>query len=97
MPNGMRSIGRSLAQWFVFVLIIGVFVAYVTGHALPAGTEYLRVFQIAGATAFIAYGVSLWQMSIWYGRGWSNALKETVDGLIYSLLTAGTFAWLWPH
>jgi hypothetical protein len=97
MPNGMRSIGRSLGQWFVFVLIIGLFVAYVTSRALPAGTVYLRVFQIAGATAFIAYGVSLWQMSIWYGRGWSNALKETVDGVIYALLTAGTFAWLWPH
>jgi len=23
--------------------------------------------------------------------------KEAVDGLVYSLLTAGTFACLWPH
>jgi len=23
--------------------------------------------------------------------------KESFDGLIYSLLTAGTFGWLWPR
>jgi hypothetical protein len=24
-------------------------------------------------------------------------IKETVDGLIYALLTAGAFGWLWPR
>jgi len=24
-------------------------------------------------------------------------IKEVVDGLIYGLLTAGTFGWLWPR
>jgi len=23
-------------------------------------------------------------------------LKEVVDGLVYGLLTGGTFGWLWP-
>jgi len=23
-------------------------------------------------------------------------IKEVIDGLIYGLLTAGTFGWLWP-
>jgi len=40
--------------------------------------------------------VALWQMSIWYRRAWSTTIKATVDGLIYALLTAGTFGWLWP-
>jgi hypothetical protein len=34
--------------------------------------------------------------SIWYYRAWSTTFKATVDGLIYALLTAGTFGWLWP-
>ncbi len=38
----------------------------------------------------------LWQMSIWYRRAWLTTIKATVDGLIYALLTAGTFVWLWP-
>ena len=27
----------------------------------------------------------------------TTTIKGTVDGLIYALLTAGTFGWLWPR
>ena len=97
MPNVPMSMGRSLALWFVYCLVVGVFAAYVAGRALPAGAPYLRVFQLAGATAFIAYAAALWQMSIWYHRAWATTLKTTVDGFVYALLTAGTFGWLWPR
>jgi hypothetical protein len=45
----------------------------------------------------MGYAVALWQMSIWYRRAWSTTFKATVDGLVYALLTAGTFGWLWPR
>ncbi len=97
MPNGQWTMGRSLVLWFLYSAAVGLFAAYVASHALPAGTPYPRVFQIVGATAFIGYAVALWQMSIWYRRAWSTTIKATVDGLIYALLTAGVFGWLWPH
>jgi hypothetical protein len=97
MPNGPWSMGRNLVLWFLYSVVVGIFAAYIASRALPAGAEYLRVFQLAGATAFIAYAVALWQMSIWYRRAWSITIKATIDGLIYALLTAGTFGWLWPH
>jgi hypothetical protein len=97
MPNGQMSIGRNLALWFVFCVVVGLFAAYVSGLALPVGAAYPRVFQIVAVTAFIGYSLALWPLSIWYRRGWSLAVKETVDGLIYALLTAGTFGWLWPR
>jgi hypothetical protein len=97
MPNGPVQIGKNLVLWFLYAVVIGVFTAYVTGRALSADTNYLRVFQLAGATAFIGYSVALWQMSIWYRRAWSTTIKATVDGLIYALLTAGVFGWLWPR
>ena len=34
--------------------------------------------------------------SIWYGKPWKVSMKVFVDGVIYGLLTAGTFGWLWP-
>jgi hypothetical protein len=34
--------------------------------------------------------------SIWYGRKWSTTLKLMFDGLVYALVLAGTFGWLWP-
>ncbi len=95
--NGMPSMTKSLVQWFVYSLFIGVFAAYVAGRALPAGSTYLHVFRFAGVTAFLAYSLSLWQIWIWYGRSLKMTIKETVDGLIYALVTAGVFGWLWPR
>lgn len=96
LPNQMLNMGQSLLMWFVYTLVIGVFCAYIAGRALPRGTDYLHVFRFAGATAFMCYSVGLWQTSIWYKRAWKTTMLTTLDGLIYGLLTAGTFGWLWP-
>lgn len=82
--------------WFVFSLVVGVFAAYLAGRALGPGAPYLDVFRFTGTVAFVGYAVAGWQESIWYGRTWSTTLKHTLDGLIYALLTAGVFGWLWP-
>jgi hypothetical protein len=97
IPSGPVSMGPYLANWFLYSVVVGIFAAYVAGRALPAGAPHLQVFKFAGTTAFIGYSLALWQMSIWYHRAWSTTIKGTVDGLIYALLTAGTFGWLWPR
>ncbi len=97
MPNGPGSMARPLVLWFLYSVVVGVFAAYVTGRALAPGTEYLGVFRFVGATAFLAYSAALWQMAIWYRRSLVTTIKSTIDGLLYALLTAGTFGWLWPH
>ena len=95
-PSGTNFMGSSLAQWFVYCLIVGVFAAYITGRALEPGANYLSVFRFAGATAFVGYSLALMQNSIWYKKNWSATLKSMFDGLIYALFTAGVFGWLWP-
>jgi hypothetical protein len=30
------------------------------------------------------------------GRNWGTTIRHVADGLVYALLTAGTFGWLWP-
>jgi len=96
MRSEMPSMGASLVQWFVYSLIVGVFAAYIAGRALEPGAHYLAVFRFAGATAFLGYGMALLQNSIWYKRNWVATLKSVFDGLVYGLLTAGMFGWLWP-
>ena len=66
------------------------------GRALGPGASYLSVFRFAGATAFAGYGLALLQGSIWWGRKWSATVKSVFDALVYALVTAGTFGWLWP-
>lgn len=97
MPNGPFTMGKSLFLWFVYLVVVSVFSAYITFHALPAGAGYRSVFRFAGATAFLAYAGALWQMSIWYRRSWVTTIKATIDGLIFAGVTAGTFGWLWPR
>jgi hypothetical protein len=89
--------GKSLILWFLYSVVISIFAAYVAGRAVPAGTDYLHVFRFAGVTAFLGYSGALWQSSIWYNRSWTTTIKSTIDGLLYGLLTAGTFGWLWPR
>jgi hypothetical protein len=96
MPNGEMSMGSSLGQWFVYLLAVGLFTAYVAGLALGRGAEYMPVFRVAGATAFMGYALALAQFSIWYKRNWGTTLRSMADGLLYALITAGTFGWLWP-
>ena len=96
LENKAPSMTESLIQWFVYSLIIGVFAAYVAGRALEPGALYLAVFRFVGVTAFVGYSIALLQNSIWYKRAWLTTLKSMFDGLIYALVTAGTFGWLWP-
>ena len=74
-----------------------VFVAYLTGRVLGPGVHYLTVFRVAGTSAFMAYGPGHLSNGIWKGETWGATFKEVSDGLVYGLLTAGTFGWLWPR
>jgi hypothetical protein len=96
MRPGDTAMGGRLAAWFVFCVIVGILAAYVTSRALPAGAPYLEVFRFAGTVAFIAYCVAQWENTIWYSRPWTRTAKDTIDGLIYGMLTGGAFGWLWP-
>lgn len=96
IPSGPPAMGKSLVQWFIYCVVVGIFAAYIGSRAVGPSDDYLQVFRFTGCTAFIGYAVALWQNSIWYHRAWSSTLKSTFDGLVYGLLTAGTFGWLWP-
>jgi hypothetical protein len=52
---------------------------------------------VAGTAAFMAYGVGQLNDGIWKGQPWDITLKHVFDGLVFGLLTAGTFGWLWPR
>ena len=96
LRNEMMNMGRNLGMWFVYLLVVGTFAAFITGRALPPGAPADRVRLFAGISAFLSYALGLWQMYIWYHRSVTNTIKATVDAVIYGAITAFTFAWLWP-
>ena len=96
LPKGPPMKPGTLVQWFVFSLVVGVFVAYLTGRGFGPGTEYLTVFRYSGTIAFLAYAATHAADPIWKGGSWAVAFRHGLDGLLYGVLTAGIFAWLWP-
>ncbi len=96
-PSGPPVMPKFLGLWFGYCLIVGFFVAYLAAHTVAQGTYYLAVFRVVGTAAFLAYGLGNMSNSIWKGQTWSMTIKEVIDGLVYALLTAGTFGWLWPR
>jgi hypothetical protein len=97
LRSGPPAMGKYLGTWFAFCVVMSIFVAYVTGRALAAGTPYLAVFRMAGTVAFIGYSASEAVASIWKGQPWASTIRHMFDGLVYALLTAGMFGWLWPR
>jgi hypothetical protein len=87
---------KNLVEWFLYCVAVGVAVAYLTGRALGPEATYLSVFRFAGTSAFYAHALGRVVESIWMGRAWSTTAKNVFDGLLYALVTAGAFGWLWP-
>ena len=80
MPSGPPTMGKHLLLWFLFLLLVGVFVAYLTGRTLGPGAEYLAVFRIAGTVAFAAYGLGLIPWSPLAGGLWGGAFQKLKVG-----------------
>lgn len=94
--SGPPNMGKSLAFYFLFNLAVSFMVAYLASRTLAPGAEYLAVFRVVGTVAFLAYSAAEIPNAIWFGRTWSSTGKSVIDGLVYGLLTAGVFGWLWP-
>lgn len=96
IPSGPPAMGKNLVQWFLYCVLISFFVAYIATFSLEPGTPYLTVFRLTGTVAVVGYAFSSITNSIWKGTSWATTAKFIVDGIIYGLVTAGTFGWLWP-
>lgn len=96
LPRGIPNMGKSMILSVVFYLFVSAAIAYVASRTLTAGEQYLTVFRLTGTVAWLAYGMALIPEAIWFGRPWPSVAKGVGDALIYALLTAGAFGWLWP-
>ncbi len=96
LPRGVPAMGKAMALSAVFNVVVSIAVAYLASRTLAAGADYMAVFRVTGAVAWMAYGAAVIPEAIWFGRPWSSTFKGLGDALIYALLTAGAFAALWP-
>ena len=96
VPSGTPTMGSKIMLSFVFYLVISMVVAYLASRTLDPGADYRAVFRVTGTVAWLAYGTATVPDAIWFGRPWSGIVKGLLDALVFALLTAGFFGWLWP-
>ncbi len=96
LPPGGVNMGKSLIQWFLFCLVIGVVVAYIASITLGPAAPAKQVFRLTATAALLAYGLTNVTDSIWKGVSWTITVKFLFDGLLYALATGAAFMWFWP-
>jgi len=95
-PSGRIVMGPFLAKQFVFHLVVSIVIAYVASRTLDAGMEYLHIFRVTGTVAMLAYTAAIFPAAIWYREPGNSVFGKVVDGVVWGLLTAGSFAGFWP-
>ncbi len=90
------SFAFNLVAVFSVYVVVGVFVAYITSQSRGAGAAFGEVFQVAGATAMLGYGMGGLPGAIFFSKPCRFVMTEFLDSVVYALATAATFAWLWP-
>lgn len=92
-PIDMR---RNMALSFLVFVGAAFLDAYVASHALGPAPHPRAVFRIVGTVGFMTFGVASIFDSIWYHRPWRAYVSDVIDALLFGLVMAGVFAWLWP-
>jgi hypothetical protein len=95
-PSGEVAMGKHLALWFGFSLLVSFVAAYIARHTLAPGANGIDVMRITGTIAFGVYGLGSITDSIWKGQPWSNTALEIFDAAIYAVVTGLIFQVLWP-
>ncbi|MBT8099927.1 MAG: hypothetical protein KJO82_09260 [Gammaproteobacteria bacterium] len=95
-PNGLPNMGKLMGQQISFFLVGCALIGYCAALAIEPGAQYMTVFRFVAAVGFLTFGWAVIPYSIWFGHAWSMTAKYLLDALIYGLIVAGGFAWLWP-
>lgn len=96
VPNGPMNMGKGLAQWFVFCVVVTAFTAFVANRGIDGSAVFDDVVATTLPTSLLGFALSNVTDSIWKGASWRVTAKFMLDGTVYAVVTAATFGWLWP-
>lgn len=88
-PNMGKAIGLTLAFFMVAALLIG----YLASIAFEPGEDRMVVFRLVFMAGLLCHAAGPFPGVFWFRKYFA---MEVVDGIVYALITAALFAWLWP-
>lgn len=96
LSPGVPNYGRNLGLTFVSYVVTTIFVAYLATLALEPGAGFVPVFQFTATAGVLGYAFAIWPSAVFFGKPIRMLLLETLDGVLYGLLTGAVFGLLWP-
>lgn len=93
---GPMSMGRNMALSILVNLVVSVFVAYLASLAIERGAGFLEVFRFTATAGVMAYLFGWMGSAIWFGMPRNAWISNSIDSVMYGLITGAAFALLWP-
>lgn len=94
-PN-KPNFGMNLFKTFIAYFCITLFVVYITGLSVAHGENYMHVFRVAATTAILGHCMGSLVGDFFMGKPTRFIITCFFDGVVYSLITAGILASMWP-
>lgn len=109
---GEMSMGLNMLATLLFFLVTSAVIAYLGWATLPhrttsetvvgvpaltPGATFAHVFQVIGTAGILAYCFASFPGDVWFQKKRRAMLMDAIDGVVYGLITAAIFAWLWPR
>ncbi len=96
MRSGAPKMGGMLVRWFLFNLVVALVAGAIAlqVYGLPGNAHYAG--HLVGLITFLTYAGGSVQSGIWMGKPWGAVFKDLIDALIYGVVSALAFWWLWP-
>ena len=97
VPPRPLDMGRNMGLSLLMNLFVSASAAYLAAHVLGVAPPYRPVFRLVGTVGFLAYAVGPIYEAIWYWKPFRSLALVAIDALLYGLVMAGSFGWLWPR
>ena len=91
-----KGMGGNMIATFIVYLVVSLLIAYLGFNSLPPGTPREKLYQVLGTAGILAYCFAFIPNGIWFQVSRRAMFMNVIDGVVYGLVTATVFAWLWP-
>ncbi|MGJ8636431.1 MAG: hypothetical protein ACSHX5_06270 [Phycisphaerales bacterium] len=86
----------NLLKCFISYIVIAAMCGYLAGIGLAPGAEYMDVFRVVGTAGILGFCMGSFAGDFFLGKPNRFIITSFIDGVVFALITAGVFAWLWP-
>lgn len=94
--SGPPRMGGMLIRWFLYNLAIALIAAAIALQVYGVPGNAHAAAHLVGLVTFLTYAGGSVQQGIWMGKPWASVFKDLLDALIYGVVSALAFWWLWP-